>query len=1032
VTSQVTTKTQLNWIGHWKGEDRREEWVRLVYEDFLKNHPDVHIHFEFAQDIVGEKNKRKSAEHIADMIQKNRYDWDVIWLDDFIYNFVAGYLKDPEWGRKYLVDFEAVPGFKETQKDCILKDPAYRNQTGGMIVGPYVEGYLYLLWYNKNLADKLGLVIKEDGMLFDDFNSYVKHVYDYNKANHTSYAAIFESNDWNMCQNFFQSLLKSEFTSFSEANAEVSSSAKLAALKKTLSAFEKLGKYKPLPRAHDTKVFFETREEVLNDQALFYPNATWMYSHWAGIDKVKMEKMVPALLPTFRKTDHYMGGYLPTWAVLKNAPHRDMGIKLLMTMCQEKYARLWIDFAKCPTGIKGDRPFDENSSDRYEKFQSLASQRFGARIQFSSTPAYFLGKENALLEKVVNSTMLKLLEGRIGAADAFSLIQSKRTPVGRKYNLLAKVGLGILILQSVTLGTIGLLFKESIEHLLTNGTTNWILFTTEAAISALLATGLGVLLIHALIMRRLKATLACVERVEKGERQHRIDISQSTCDEMDDLQRGVNLMIDSLESNLDDVQHIILDNVKEGFFRVDPDCRMKGERSTVLESWFGEAEGANKLSDYIRRVDPERADYFEMSWNELIEGILPIELLINQLPSRIRAGSKTLALRYRPVLEGREILEVIIVVSDVTAEVERERAEKEARNMLGMVRMILKDHEAFIGFAREGTDLVKAITERQMVRSELLRKIHTLKGNSALFELVGIAEFCHELESRLLNGAEMTSNDRTSLIEIWRPVAVLAGPDISNTEHLALDVARSEQAKVIHALMEGVSRENIVETIRSWSLEPVRRQFGRIADRAKRTAQRLGKGPIEVLVEDNDIRLPREEWSALWASFVHLIRNAVDHGLESGEERMQAGKNPVGQIRLKARIDEKFVHLEIADDGRGVDWETIRTRAAKLGIPSVTQEQLEQALFTDGLSSREVANEFSGRGVGLGAVRAACIALGGTISIQSEPKKGARILLCIPIRWAVSKEVDLPPVSPSSEAIVKDTAGNKQPNALAG
>lgn len=991
----------VNWIGHWKGEDRREDWVRNVAQEFVRNNPDVRVNLSFAQDIVGEKNKRKSAEHVADMILQGRCDWDVIWLDDFIYSFVAGILKDPLWGRKHLVDFEQVPGFKETHKSFIFQNPAYRNQTGGMIVGPYVEGYLYVLWYNQKLADLLGVKVKEDGMTFDDFLSYVVRVREYNKANQTSYAAIFESNDWIMCQNIFQSLLKSEFANIADANAESRSAAKLAALRKTLEAFQELGTHRPLIRAHDTRVWFETRGEVLDDKALFYPHGTWMFSHWAGLDHARMGKMLPALLPTFRPVNHSLGGFLPTWAVLRNAPNRDVGIRLLLSMCQVRFAEMWVEYTKSPTAILGDPAWKGDSNDPNDRIRSLATSRFGERLQFSSNPAYFLGKENALLEGVVNSTLLKLLDGRIQANDAFSLIQSKTALTGSKRSLGLTLGVGMILIQGLTLLLGGLLFLSwlgSTESFAVAWSDAWIRFALGAGFCALLILGLGYLLVDRVIIRRLKATLRCVEGVEKGQHQQRIEVLGSSRDEIADLQRGVNSMIDSMERSLSDAQHAILENVDEGFFRVGRDGRMSGERSPVLEKWFGEADESCKLSDYIRRVDPERADYLEVAWEQLVEGTLPVDLLIDQLPTRVRAGRRTLALRYRPVLDGRNIAQVIVVVSDLTAEVERERVEEEARNLLGMVRMLLKDREAFLEFVREGTVIVRSITEGQLSPTELLRMLHTLKGNSAMFELRAMAELCHAIEAQLLSGGEFLPAERQSLREMWCPVAALAGPEVEGHARSTLDVAKVEHARVIHALLEGAPRDAIASTILSWSFEPVERQFSRIAERTQVAAERLGKGGLEMVVEHNQVRLPKEQWSAFWAAFVHLVRNAVDHGVESREMRVQAGKNPIGRVTLRALLDGRHVVLEVEDDGAGIDWEVVRARAAKLGLPGETQEELVQALFTDGLSSREVVSGFSGRGLGLAAVRAACVELGGTIDVHSKPGEGARFVLRIPVR----------------------------------
>jgi signal transduction histidine kinase len=439
----------------------------------------------------------------------------------------------------------------------------------------------------------------------------------------------------------------------------------------------------------------------------------------------------------------------------------------------------------------------------------------------------------------------------------------------------------------------------------------------------------------------------------------------------------------------------ILDNVDEGFVRVTLDGRMSKERSAVLEQWFGVVADNAKFVDHVRRVDPAGAEAFALNWEQLRDDFLPVELVLDQMPRRIRAGAKTLALRYQPVLDGETLTEVVLVVSDVSAEVARELAEAELRNLLGALKHILLDRDGFIQFVREASTLVDLIAHATFTGPELLRQIHTLKGNASLFEITSVSRLCHELESRLLaDGSALSALESRALLDAWEPIARLAGQQSdANCGASRLDVAESEHGEVIGMLLDGVPRAEVVQRLQRWKLEPSRRRLQRLAEGARATALRLEKGAIDVSIEDGGVRLPERAWAPFWTTLVHLLRNALDHGLESPEERALSGKPGRGQLRLRTAIEAGELVIEIGDDGRGIDWDALRAKAAESGLAHVTRDDMVAALFADGISSRRFTTEDSGRGVGMGAVRRACTELGGTIEVASAPGEGTRFTM---------------------------------------
>ena len=177
---------------------------------------------------------------------------------------------------------------------------------------------------------------------------------------------------------------------------------------------------------------------------------------------------------------------------------------------------------------------------------------------------------------------------------------------------------------------------------------------------------------------------------------------------------------------------------------------------------------------------------------------------------------------------------------------------------------------------------------------------------------------------------------------------------------------------------------------------------------ARDVAQRLGKR-VEVEIHGGELELDRSILDRLSDPLVHLIRNAVDHGIETPAERTAAGKPPTGRIRIDARREKDLIRIAVGDDGAGMDLEALRRRAVEGGLlhPDVAEDlpasELAALVFHPGLSTAEVVSEISGRGVGMDAVRSTIEALGGDIELRTDRGRGTTTTLSAPISAAVQK-----------------------------
>jgi two-component system chemotaxis sensor kinase CheA len=364
---------------------------------------------------------------------------------------------------------------------------------------------------------------------------------------------------------------------------------------------------------------------------------------------------------------------------------------------------------------------------------------------------------------------------------------------------------------------------------------------------------------------------------------------------------------------------------------------------------------------------------------------------------------------------------VIVVLSDVTAEVERARAETDEREATRLFKRLIADRAGFLEFFAEACALVEGISKSDSDLATRKRELHTLKGNALVYGVDSVAQLAHALEDHLAEHQNLDKADLGPLLTRWTDVASKIR-ELVGAERTALEVEDADYWKLFGAIERRAPHASLRELLLCWRLEPTDVRLRRIAEQAQALAARLGKGPLSVEIESNDLRLAPERWSPFWSAAVHVVRNALDHGLEGPEERGRAGKS-AGCLGLRTYLKAGNFVIELSDDGRGIDWSAVRRKAEAIGAPSQSQADLEDALCIDGLSTKEAVTELSGRGVGLGAVRRACQELGGKMELASTPGLGTTVRFVWPAKVLVPPTPRVPRSSPPQRPLGLDHTG---------
>jgi two-component system, chemotaxis family, sensor kinase CheA len=334
----------------------------------------------------------------------------------------------------------------------------------------------------------------------------------------------------------------------------------------------------------------------------------------------------------------------------------------------------------------------------------------------------------------------------------------------------------------------------------------------------------------------------------------------------------------------------------------------------------------------------------------------------------------------------------------------------------------------------------------------VFRNIHSLKGNAASVGLEDVAQFAHivedlldrlsartlqltpELTTVLLRSVDAlrsmvakktrqemlarAQGDPHSLPEVSAALRV----DMSKLDHLLslvgeVAVAREQlgsQLEALRVLEAGTIRDlhhaadrlhvelqEAVLAARMIAVGPSLRSYARVV----RDAARAHGRQVRLVVEGENVGVDMHTLQLLKDPLIHIIRNAVAHGIEPADVRQASGKNPAGRIVIRAERDGSSIQVAVTDDGAGIDVERVRTRAVELGIVAPTADlsaqQLHALIFRPGFSTAAEVSELSGRGVGLDVVRRNVEALRGRVDAQSIPGVGTTLTLRLPLTVAI-------------------------------
>ncbi len=501
-----------------------------------------------------------------------------------------------------------------------------------------------------------------------------------------------------------------------------------------------------------------------------------------------------------------------------------------------------------------------------------------------------------------------------------------------------------------------------------------------------------------------------LERVNKAydEYEDRLNISyrnlKISTEEVDKKHGEISSLNSSLES--------ILESLSEGLLVFGQDGKVKPTYSAICKDIFNKDVEGESILDLLRIEESDRATY-EM-WIQLIfQNKLDEEAMNSLGPQDFKSHTnRRYKITYKPILLNGAIDSVTVVVADNTANYEIKLKEQEQKRRAKVIDNIMKsrnDFDMFYSFFNDFTD--KATDDLQngcFLLKNFKLNLHTVKGSAAFFGLEDLTSKIQEIEERLKANNQSETNqlklvkESLMILEDWRRVfnqefKVILG-QLTDSQHTKL-IKHDEIVEIIDRnINDNLDREE-------WILEivgdPIQASLDKLKCLADQTAKKLGKQLHPVKLECEEFKIISKHYRDLFNSLNHVVKNAVDHGIESPEERLSLGKSAKGSLEISARLDEikdqKVVHFVFKDDGRGFAFDKLKKKLSEAGVFDLDDEKMViKKMIENEVSTKSGRDEISGFGVGISAVVEEVQNLGGDFSIESNAGKGAIVTITVP------------------------------------
>lgn len=502
-----------------------------------------------------------------------------------------------------------------------------------------------------------------------------------------------------------------------------------------------------------------------------------------------------------------------------------------------------------------------------------------------------------------------------------------------------------------------------------------------------------------------------------GEGDYSVRAPIESKDEVGRLAKSFNAMLDLIQEKNENISSL-LSSLPFGLFYFDKKGHISEERSEATDKIFFDFSKLEHLEGFYQ-IHGAKSDLTNKVIDIIFSMKLPFDSAVGLLPSNLvlehaDAGQRLINLSYKPnrCADG-SVERVIVLAEDVTSEVEALKKNEELTERVGRVSRASEDSDGFMEFVKASRSLLSDLNggfsdfNKKQDATSVLRDLHSLKGLLEVYGFSSCAKLAHKLESYLVeNKIQDVIPECLEKIKVMTQLFDSHADDIIDL----LAINKGEDLKLfnikkIEIIKMIAKKEQIPELVQA-TLDldkfPIDKIFKKYSSYTKKISSDFSDKDVRVVFDTNSDELTFEEAQKIDLALIHIIRNSIDHGIETKSKRIETAKKEFGEIRFSCKRLKEYITVDIADDGQGINAQLLAAKALEKGIWS--PEQVEGAsdseklnlIFMPSFSTKDEVSDLSGRGVGMDAVKDVIESHGGQISIMTKLNQGTTFSITLP------------------------------------